>query len=44
MKYSVEPYLEDESVWEVLEDSLPVFWGTREECQQYVNNQTNNEL
>ena len=38
MVYSVEPYLEDESVWEVLEDYIPVFWGTKEECQAYVDN------
>ena len=37
MNYKVEPYLEDESVWEVLEDDIPIFWGTQAECQAYVD-------
>ena len=38
MEYSVEKYHDDGSVWEVLEDDIPVFWGTQEECQTYVDN------
>jgi len=36
MNYSVEKYQEDGSIWEVLEDDLPVFWGTEDECNNYV--------
>ena len=36
MNYSVEKYKEDGSIWEVLEDDLPIFWGTEDECNNYV--------
>lgn len=36
MNYSVEKYHDDGSVWEVLEDDIPVFWGTEDECNNYV--------
>ena len=44
MAYEILPYNEEATVFKVLNDGTPEFYGAQEECQQYVNNQINNEL
>lgn len=39
MAYLIEPYNEKRTVFEVLNDDIPEFYGTEEECQQYIDEQ-----
>ena len=39
MAYLIEPYNEERTVFEVLNDDIPEFYGTEEECQQYIDEQ-----
>jgi len=37
MAHTIEAYNEEETVFEVLNDGIPEFYGTQEECQEYIN-------
>lgn len=37
MAYEVLPYDEQATIFEVLNDGTPEFYGTRKECESYVN-------
>lgn len=39
MAYEISPYDEEATVFEVLNDSIPEFYGTAEECRQYIDQQ-----
>ena len=38
MAYEISPYDEEATIFEVLNDSIPEFYGTEEECQAYIDN------
>ena len=38
MAYEILPYDEAATIFEVLNDGTPEFYGTQEECQQYIDN------
>ena len=37
MAYEISPYDEEATVFEVLHDGIPEFYGTVEECQAYID-------
>jgi hypothetical protein len=37
MAYEISPYNEEATVFEVLNDGTPEFYGTEEECQAYID-------
>ena len=40
MAYEIEPYDEDATVFEAVNDGIPEFYGTYDQCVEYVNNNT----
>lgn len=38
MAYEIQPYDEEETVFEAVNDGIPEFYGTQEECQEYIDN------
>lgn len=38
MSYSIQPYDEAETLFEVVNDGTPEFYGTREECNEWMEN------
>lgn len=37
MAYEISPYDEAATIYEVLNDGTPEFYGTPEECQAYID-------
>ena len=39
MAYEILSYNEEATIFEVLNDGIPEFYGTQEECQVYIDSQ-----
>lgn len=37
MAYEIDSYNEEQTVFEVLNDGIPEFYGSYDECVQYIN-------
>jgi hypothetical protein len=37
MAYEIDKYDEEGIVWEVVNDGTPEFYGSYEECQEYID-------